>query len=109
MALPRIGTSPRSLERPEFGCYGNQNSLTRLNRPSPVLFIGNHSNSARRECVGVRCALSRKEVTSVRSEGDGQSDALSVSIEEESVHVARFKISDFKIVNHVSVGLGARV
>ncbi|PON72093.1 Serine/threonine protein kinase [Parasponia andersonii] len=106
MALPRVGRGP-SLERAEFA-YGSRNLLSRLNRLSPVLFIGKYSNLAPRECLGVRCTLSRKEVTSVRSEGDGQS-ALSVSsIEEESGHVVRFKISDFKIVSHVSVGLAAR-
>lgn len=106
MALSRIGVSP-SLESAEFA-YGSRNLLTRLDRPSPVLFVGKYSNSFQRECLGVRCKLSRKDVTSVRPEGNGQS-VLLVSIDEEPGHVARFKISDFKIINHVSVGLGARV
>ncbi|XP_030501221.2 probable plastid-lipid-associated protein 14, chloroplastic [Cannabis sativa] len=108
MALSRISTFP-SLESSEF-CYGNRNLLTRLNRPSPMLFI--RKNDSLAFLGGVRCTLSRKDVTSVRSEGNGES-ALSVSIEqeeeeEERGHVVRFKISDFKIINHISVGLGAR-
>ncbi|KAM6586601.1 hypothetical protein CsatA_009206 [Cannabis sativa] len=108
MALSRISTFP-SLESSEF-CYGNRNLLTRLNRPSPMLFI--RKNDSLAFLGGVRCTLSRKDVTSVRSDGNGES-ALSVSIEqeeeeEERGHVVRFKISDFKIINHISVGLGAR-
>ncbi|XP_062120173.1 probable plastid-lipid-associated protein 14, chloroplastic [Humulus lupulus] len=103
MALSRNSTFP-SLESSEF-CCGSRILLTRLNRPSPMLFVRKNNTLA---CFKVRCTLSREDATSVRSEGNGQT-ALSVSVEEEEPgHVVRFKISDFKIVNHISVGLGAR-
>lgn len=108
MALSRFGVSP-SLESAEFAYCGSLNLSTRLSRPSPMQLIGRYSNSALRKCTGVKCALSRNDVIApLESEGSAQS-ALSVSTEEESGHVVRFKISDFKILDSVSIGLGGRV
>jgi hypothetical protein len=35
-------------------------------------------------------------------------NTLSVCLEEETDHVIRFKMSDFKVLDHVSIGLGGR-
>ena len=106
MALSRIGIRP-SLESAEF-TYGGRSLLTRLNRPSPVWFVGKNLKSAQRKRLGVQCTLSRKDVAIVGLQGNSQNAQL-VSSYEDSGHVVRFKISDFKVLDHVSIGLGGRV
>lgn len=98
MALCGVGLSP-SFESFEVVCVGG-NLSTRLIRPSLMRTIGKTSDWKRRLCLGVRCS-------SLKMEENAPSD-LSAPVEEESGHVIRFKISDFKILDLVSVGLGGR-
>ncbi|XP_011003892.1 PREDICTED: probable plastid-lipid-associated protein 14, chloroplastic [Populus euphratica] len=70
--------------------------------------IGVRSICSRRE-VGtvVRCSSSSKAVAPLESEGDGRTCV----IEEEGGgggDVMRFKMSDFKVLDRVSIGLGGR-
>lgn len=107
MALFGIVSSPR-LEGAEVAC-GSVNLLTKLKRPSPDRFVGKHSTSTwtHRPSWGVRCSFS-KRVSTAESEENSPS-TLSVTLEEDSGHVVRFKMSDFKILDRVSTGLGGRV
>lgn len=105
MALFGIVSSP-SLESIEVA-YGSGKLLTKLNRHCPKRFIGKYSLSTQRFSQGLQCSFS-SEISSVESEENSRC-SLSASLEEESVHVVRFKKSDFKILDCVSVGLGGRV
>ncbi|KAM3681982.1 hypothetical protein ACJW31_12G037900 [Castanea mollissima] len=105
MALCGIGLSP-SVENVE-AAYLSGNLSTRLIRRSPMRFIGKPSDLNRRQCWGVRCSSARKAVSSMGSEENAQTVLLD-SVEEELEHVTRFKISNFKILDCVSVGLGGR-
>jgi hypothetical protein len=106
MALCGIGWSPR-VESIEV-VYFSGNLSTRLIRPSPMRLTGNVSYLNQRQYWSVRCSSARKAVSSMESEENARS-ALSGSMEEELEHVTRFKISDFKILDCVSIGLGGRV
>lgn len=106
MALRGIGLSP-SVENAEVVCLSG-NLSTRLIRRSPMRFIGKPSNLNRRQCWGVQCSSARKAVSSIESEENAQTAILD-SVDEELEHVTRFKISNFKILDCVSVGLGGRV
>lgn len=99
MALCGVGLSP-SFESFEVVCVSG-NLSTRLIRPSLMRTIGKTSDWKRRPCLGVRCSSLKLEENAPRD--------LSVPVEEESGHVIRFKISDFRILDCVSVGLGGRV
>lgn len=105
MAQLGIVSSP-TLESVEVA-YGSVNLLTKLNRPSPKRFIGKYSTCTHRRSWGVRCSGS-KNASLVESEENSRS-SVSVFLEEESGHVVRFKMSDFKILDRVSTGLGGRV
>lgn len=106
MALCGIGWSPCA-ESVEV-VYFSRNLSTRLIRLSPVRLTGKLSYLNQRQYWGVRCSSARKAVSSMESEQNARS-ALSGSMEEELEHVTRFKISDFKILDCVSIGLGGRV
>ncbi|KAF5451048.1 hypothetical protein F2P56_031347 [Juglans regia] len=105
MALCGIGWVPR-VERVEI-VYFSGNLSKRLIRSSPIRLIGKSSSSNQRQFLGVRCSSARKAVSSMESEENARS-ALLDSVEEELEHVTRFKISDFKILDCVSIGLGGR-
>ncbi|GMY07498.1 probable plastid-lipid-associated protein 14, chloroplastic [Fagus crenata] len=105
MALRGIGLSP-SVENVEV-VYFRSNLSTRLIRHSPMRFTGKPFNSNQRQYSGVQCSLARKAGSSIESKEDARI-ALSGSVEEELEHVTRFKISDFKILDCISVGLGGR-
>ncbi|BFG23518.1 hypothetical protein CerSpe_097920 [Prunus speciosa] len=98
MALCGVGLSP-SFESFEVVCVGGNLSTRRI-RPSLMRAIGKSSDWKRRPCLGVRCS-------SLKLDGNAQTD-ISVPVEEESAHVIKFKISDFKVLDRVSVGLGGR-
>ncbi|KAL9374754.1 hypothetical protein Peur_031633 [Populus x canadensis] len=73
--------------------------------------IGVRSICSRRE-VGtvVRCSSSSKAVAPLESEGDGRRCMVEEEEEEEGGggDVMRFKMSDFKVLDRVSIGLGGR-
>lgn len=106
MALCGLGWSP-SAESTEI-MYVSRNLLTRPIRPCPMRLTGKTSHSNKRQYKVVQCSSARKAVSPTESEENALS-ALSDSMEEELEHVTRFKISDFKILDHVSLGLGGRV
>lgn len=100
MALCGVGLSP-SFESFEAVCVGG-NFSTRLIRPSLMHAVRKTSDWKRRPCLGARCS------SSLKFEENAQS-VSSVPVEEESGHVIKFKMSDFKVLDRVSVGLGGRV
>lgn len=106
MALCGIGWVPW-VESVEIVCFSG-NLSKRLIRSSPIRLLGKSSSSNQRQFLGVRCSSARKAVSSLESEENARS-ALMDSVEEELEHVTRFKISDFKILDCVSIGLGGRV
>ncbi|XP_031274867.1 probable plastid-lipid-associated protein 14, chloroplastic isoform X1 [Pistacia vera] len=98
MALCGIGSSPGLEGVERWSLSGNLS--TRL--------ISRQFSGKSKSCVmfqmrsfGVQCSFSRKVVSRVESE------VVSVE-EEESGHVMRFKMSDFKILDRVSLGLAGR-
>ncbi|KAK4838870.1 hypothetical protein QYF36_017164 [Acer negundo] len=93
MALCGLGSSP-SLERIEIKrCFsGNFSKIT-----------SKSSISVKRWSFPVHCSSSEKKVVS-----SVDSKESVVSVEEESGHVMRFKMSDFKVLDRVSVGLAGR-
>ncbi|XP_042979032.1 probable plastid-lipid-associated protein 14, chloroplastic isoform X2 [Carya illinoinensis] len=105
MALCGIGWVPR-VESVEI-VYFSGNLSKGLIRSSPIRLIGKSSSSNQRHFLGVRCSPARKSVSSMESEENAPSAQLD-SAEEELEHVTRFKISDFKIIDRVSIGLGGR-
>uniref|UniRef100_A0A5B7BKQ6 Protein kinase domain-containing protein n=1 Tax=Davidia involucrata TaxID=16924 RepID=A0A5B7BKQ6_DAVIN len=105
MALCRIGLSPNleSAEAPYFGF----NSLTRLIRPTCVHLSGKNDNSIWRRSSRVKCFSSRKTASPLESkESANVTDPDSVV--EELGHAMKFKMSDFKICDRVSIGLSGR-
>ncbi|EOY23515.1 OBP3-responsive gene 1 isoform 1 [Theobroma cacao] len=105
MALCGFSINP-SLESVEVWHFNGNLSKTlirpsclRLNRKSPC--------SARRQFQEVRCSSLRKAVSPMESEENAPT-ATPISGEDEPGHVARFKMSDFKVLDHVSVGLAGR-
>ncbi|CBI23141.3 probable plastid-lipid-associated protein 14, chloroplastic [Vitis vinifera] len=95
-----------SLESVGVGYY-SKNSSTRLLRSSGTSLNQRKHSSLQQKCWRVRCSLSRKSTLPMESEDNVQS-VSSVLVEEELEHVIKFKISDFKISDRVSVGLGGR-
>lgn len=95
-----------SLESVGVGYY-SKNSSTRLLRSSGTSLNQRKHGSLQQKCWRVRCSLSRKSTLPMESEENVQS-VSSVLVEEELEHVIKFKISDFKISDRVSVGLGGR-
>lgn len=108
MALCRTGPNP-AVEKNGMP-YSARNLSTRLVVPVPLRFIGKMSNLGRRQHGGVCCSSLRKAASASSMESQEEApSALSISMEEELDHVIRFKMSDFKILDRLSVGLGGRV
>lgn len=108
MALCRTALNP--IPGSNSLAYSAQNCSTKLIVPVPLCFTGQFSNLVRRKRTGVCCSSLRNAASA--SSMESQEDApntLSVCLEEELDHVIRFKMSDFKILNCVSVGLGGRL
>lgn len=101
MALWSTGPNPTLETNGLAYSIRNRNLWTRK------CFIRKESSLGRRKQEGICCSSSSK-AASMESQEDA-SAALSASVEEEGDHVMRFKMSDFKILDHVSVGLGGRV
>lgn len=96
-----------SSERIMGVCF-KQNLSTTLIGPLPVHFVGKYPSSNWAPCSRLLCSSVRKDASVSESKRNAPSP-LSVSVEEELDHVVRFKISDFKILDCVSTGLGGRV
>ncbi|KAF2315486.1 hypothetical protein GH714_039922 [Hevea brasiliensis] len=86
--------------------FFSENLSTRLIKRN-FFCVKRKSFSYRREFWKNRCSLSSKAVSPLESEDNARS-ALTDSLEEESGHVIRFDMSDFKLLTHVSIGLGGR-
>ncbi|KAL5744811.1 hypothetical protein ACOSQ2_027927 [Xanthoceras sorbifolium] len=93
MALCGISSSP-SLERVEKKGFFSGN-FSKIPSKSSV-------SVQRRSFFSVHCSSSGKAVFSVNSKESV------VAVEEESGHVTRFSMSDFKVLDRVSVGLAGR-
>ncbi|XP_050387776.1 probable plastid-lipid-associated protein 14, chloroplastic [Argentina anserina] len=99
MALCGIGLSP-SFEGFEAVCVGG-NFSRRLIRPNSMRAVGKTADWKRTPGMGVRCS------SSLRFEENVGRD-LAVPVEEESGHVIKFKMADFKVLDRVSVGHGGK-
>ncbi|XP_059667223.1 probable plastid-lipid-associated protein 14, chloroplastic isoform X2 [Cornus florida] len=104
MALCGVGLSP-SLESAEVPFY-RFNSSTRLIRSACLPLIGKTGISIQRRSSIIKCFSSRKTVSPLES--DESAVTGSDFMEEELGHVIKFKMSDFKIGDRVSIGLGGR-
>ncbi|XVF10050.1 hypothetical protein REPUB_Repub07fG0150200 [Reevesia pubescens] len=105
MALCGFSMNP-SLESLEVWNF-NGNLSKILIRPSCLRFNRKSPCSAKRQLQEVRCSSLRKVVSMMESEGNAPI-ATSISGEDEAGHVTRFKMSDFKVLDRVSVGLACR-
>ncbi|XWS50370.1 hypothetical protein CRYUN_Cryun12cG0082200 [Craigia yunnanensis] len=105
MALCGFSMNP-SLESVEVWHF-NGNLTTTLIRPSSLRFNRKSPCSARRQLKEVRCSSLIKAVSPVESEGSSLI-AMPISGEEEAGDVTRFKMSDFKVLDRVSIGLAGR-
>ncbi|XP_057462644.1 probable plastid-lipid-associated protein 14, chloroplastic isoform X1 [Actinidia eriantha] len=105
MSLCGIGWCP-SWEGVEVPILSS-NSSTRLIRPNSFPLMGECDSSRQKLCSRIRCSLSIKNATSLGSE-EVADDTTSASLEEELGHVMKFKMSDFKICDRVSIGLSGR-
>ncbi|GKV25627.1 hypothetical protein SLEP1_g35030 [Rubroshorea leprosula] len=98
-----LALNPESVDVMHF----NGNLLTRLIRPRCVQLSGKPRSSVGSRFLDVRCSLSREAVSPMESE-ENASASTSICAEEESGHVTRFKMTDFKVLDCVSIGLGGR-
>ncbi|KAI3758389.1 hypothetical protein L6452_05950 [Arctium lappa] len=106
MALFRVH-STALIGTPEVTCYHN-NLPTALIRPSCLPQMRTTFDSFWRQRSQIRCSLSREALSPLEFEEEA-SVSTSDSLEgEEFSHVMKFKSSDFKIRDRVSVGLGGR-
>ncbi|XP_022736046.1 probable plastid-lipid-associated protein 14, chloroplastic isoform X2 [Durio zibethinus] len=105
MAICRLSMNP-SLESVEVWHF-NANLSTTLVRPSCLRFNQKSPCSARRQLQEVGCSSLRKAVSAKQLEGNALT-ATTISGEEEAGHVTRFKMSDFKVLECVSIGLAGR-
>ncbi|XP_045816039.1 probable plastid-lipid-associated protein 14, chloroplastic [Trifolium pratense] len=107
MALCRTGPYP-IFESNGLG-YSHINLSTKLVLPVPLRFAGPLSNVGKRKHKGL-CSSSLRRAASASSMESHKQDpnTLSACSEEETDHVIRFKMSDFKVLDHVSIGLGGR-
>lgn len=104
MGLYHGMASNSSFERGMGVCF-KDNLSTTLIGPVPVHFVRRIPSS---RCLRPLCSSVRKDLSVAESKRNDQG-TLSVSMEEELDHVIRFKMSDFKILDCVSTGLGGRV
>lgn len=92
--------------------YSARNLSTRLVLPVPPRFSRQLSSLGRRKHRRV-CSSSLRSAastSSMESHDDAPTPStFSVCSEEEPDDVIRFKMSDFKVLDHVSIGLGGRV
>lgn len=95
-----------SLERVGLG-YHSTNSPAGLLRSSGTSLNQRKHTSLKQKCWRITCSTSRKSTLPVESEEN--QTVSSVLDEEELEYVIKFKMSDFKVSDHVSVGLGGRV
>ncbi|CAJ1974388.1 unnamed protein product [Sphenostylis stenocarpa] len=107
MAL--CGTAPNPIAGSNSVAYSAQNLSTKFILPVPLRLVGQLSNLVRKKRKGVCCSSSRNaaSASSMESREDAPS-RFSVCLEEEPDHVIRFKMSDFRILDSVSIGLGGR-
>lgn len=107
MALCR--TAPYPILESNSLAYSHRNLFV---FPVPLHFarLRQPSNEGKRKHKGV-CSSSLHGAASASSMESHEEDlsAFSVCLEEETDHVVRFKMSDFKVLDHVSIGLGGRV
>ncbi|XP_031095515.1 probable plastid-lipid-associated protein 14, chloroplastic isoform X2 [Ipomoea triloba] len=105
MALIGVLSSPR-MESIELRCFSLTNSPFRRN----VLPLDRRKKfPIRLKKLGINttCSLSSEALPTVDSGGKGNLTG-SASLEDDLSHVTKFKMSDFKIRNRVSIGFGGR-
>lgn len=107
MALCRTGPYP--ILESNVLAYSHINLSTRPVLPVPLRFAGQSSNAVKRKHK-VICSSSLRRSASASSMESHEEvpKTSSVCLEEETDHVMRFKMSDFKVLDRVSIGLGGR-
>eukprot|EP00262_Sarcandra_glabra_P007698 TRINITY_DN2060_c0_g2_i2.p1 TRINITY_DN2060_c0_g2~~TRINITY_DN2060_c0_g2_i2.p1 ORF type:complete len:491 (-),score=45.18 TRINITY_DN2060_c0_g2_i2:486-1958(-) len=80
--------------------------LACIGSPRQRLFIGRPTNLLRRGSAGTKCTMG-KSVSPLESKGIARNTS-SVCVEEELSPVTKFKMSDFVLCDHVSVGLAGK-
>lgn len=104
MAAMGVYSSPK-MDFVEGRCVSLINSSTSL-KPWPM--IGRTNFPIRRKRLQVNCSLPNT-MSPFQSEEDAAALSSSDSLDDDFSHVTKFKMSDFKIRNRVSIGLGGRV
>lgn len=104
MAAIGVYSTPK-MEYVEGRCISSIHSSTSL-KLWPM--IGRTGFPIRRKRLEVNCSLPNT-MSPLESEEDAATLSSSDSLEDEFSHVTKFKMSDFKIRNRVSIGLGGRV
>ncbi|OWM79635.1 hypothetical protein CDL15_Pgr023047 [Punica granatum] len=109
MALCGAGLS-WGVDGVEAGCSRRNLSTVLVGLgPSRSYFNGPSLVSIPRQFGKLWCCSSGKSGSALESKvGPDAKNGPSVSLEEELEHVMRFKMSDFKVLNSVSIGLGGR-
>ncbi|XP_050878272.1 probable plastid-lipid-associated protein 14, chloroplastic isoform X2 [Lathyrus oleraceus] len=104
-------TGPYPILESNSLAYSHRNLSTKLVLPVPLHFARHRKsfNEGKRKHKGV-CSSSLNGAASASSMESHEEDlsTFSVCLEEETDHVVRFKMSDFKVLDHVSIGLGGR-
>ncbi|XP_069151159.1 probable plastid-lipid-associated protein 14, chloroplastic isoform X3 [Solanum lycopersicum] len=103
MAAIGVYSTPK-MEYVEGRCISSIHSSTSL-KLWPM--IGRTGFPIRRKRLEVNCSLPNT-MSPLESEEDAATLSSSDSLEDEFSHVTKFKMSDFKIRNRVSIGLGGR-
>ncbi|KAE8733872.1 hypothetical protein F3Y22_tig00000916pilonHSYRG00132 [Hibiscus syriacus] len=106
MALYGFSLNP-CLESVEV-CQFNVNLSITLIRPRCLRFNRKPAWSVRRKIHGVRCSSVSKSVSYKESQGNDSVSKTASPDEEEPGHVTRFDMSDFMVLDRVSVGLAGR-
>lgn len=106
MALIGVFSSPK-VESIELRCFSLKNSPLRR-RASPLDRRKNFPIRLKKLGSTTTCSLSSEALPTVDS-GGKENLTGSASLEDDLSHVTKFKMSDFKIRNRVSIGFGGRV
>lgn len=111
MALSIGVWSSSTLEGVELPCFrllNNRNLLMRQKFLIPISRI--NDNYLRKQKAEIKCLASKESVTHALESEENVSATSSGFVEDDDLsHVMKFKMSDFKIHDRVSIGLCGRV
>ncbi|XP_071709976.1 probable plastid-lipid-associated protein 14, chloroplastic [Rutidosis leptorrhynchoides] len=102
------GMHSATLFKPVEVAHYRYNLPTTLIRPSCLPRMRRPRDSFSMQRSRIRCSLSRKAPSSLEFEEEASVSTSDTLEGEELSHVIKFKFSDFKISDRVSIGLGGR-